>query len=140
MVRISGLTVSIGDLQRLEDQGCEMADQPELESAIGFTATKNSQFSNEADQLDNAGQAILRLLHKAAGVAQANSQNALEQAQKLSHQLSAAERRIVDLSAEVRLYRDKAERAEEWLHKLYTEIDERLVRQPEEKQRKTFRP
>jgi hypothetical protein len=82
---------------------------------------------------DAAGQSILRLLHKAAGVAEANSRHALEMAQKLSHQLRAAEDRIADLEDEIAHYREKAERAEHWLHNISMEIEESLIRQPEEK-------
>jgi hypothetical protein len=57
-------------------------------------------------------------------------------AQKLSHQLRAAEDRIAELEAEIGIYREKTERAEQWLHKVYTEIEERLIRQPEEKGRR----
>ena len=78
------------------------------------------------DQLDKAGQSILNLLHKAAGVAEQNSQHALDMAQKLSHRLSAAEQRIADLEAEVERHRDRAERAEQWLHKVYAEIEDRF--------------
>jgi hypothetical protein len=89
-------------------------------SVIPFVpAAKNQTPPETVDQLDKAGQTILRLLHKAAGVAEANSHHALEMAQKLSHQLRAAEDRI----AEVEIYRDKADRAEVWLHKVYTEIE-----------------
>jgi outer membrane PBP1 activator LpoA protein len=101
----------------------------ESESVIPFTPAARSDGSNGADQLDNAGQTILRLLHKAAGVAEANSQHALDMAQKLSHQLRAAEDRIAALEAEVGIYQDKAERAEQWLHKVYTEIEDRYLRQ-----------
>jgi hypothetical protein len=80
------------------------------------------------------------LLHKAAGVAEANSQHALEMAQKLSHQLRAAEDRIAELEAEVQLYQEKSDRAEQWLHKVYSEIEERFIRQPEEKRRAVFGP
>jgi hypothetical protein len=52
------------------------------------------------DQLDKAGHSILSLLHKAAGVAEKNSQQAMEMAQKLSHQLRAAEQRITEQSAQ----------------------------------------
>ena len=52
------------------------------------------------DQVDKAGQTILGLLHKAAGVAEANSQHALDMAQEISHQLRAAEDRIAELEAE----------------------------------------
>jgi hypothetical protein len=32
--------------------------------------------------------------------------------------------RIAELEAEVEIYRDKADRAERWLHKVYTEIED----------------
>jgi hypothetical protein len=51
--------------------------------------------------VNSAGQAILRLLHKAADAAETNSRQALETAQKLSSQLRAAEDRIAELEAEV---------------------------------------
>jgi outer membrane PBP1 activator LpoA protein len=102
----------------------------ESESVIPFTpAAKDAALPDSADQLDKAGQTILRLLHKAAGVAEANSHHALEMAQKLSHQLRAAQDRIAELEAEVGIYRDKADRAEQWLHKVYTEIEDRFLRQ-----------
>jgi TolA-binding protein len=50
-------------------------------------------------------------------------------AQKLSHQLRAAEQRITDLEGEVERHRDRAERAEQRLHKVYTEIEGRFLRQ-----------
>ncbi len=81
------------------------------------------------DQLDKAGHSILDLLRKAAGVAKKNGQEALDIAQKLSHQLRAAEQRIADLEAEAESHRDRAQRAEQWLHKVYTEIEERFLRQ-----------
>ena len=121
--------------------GSQLSGEYESESVIPFTAAaKIAAPADNADQLDKAGQTILRLLHKAAGVAEANSQQALDMAQKLSHQLRAAENRIAELEAEVGIYQDKAERAEQWLHKVYTEIEERFIRQPEEKRQAVFGP
>jgi hypothetical protein len=80
------------------------------------------------DQLDKAGQSILHLLHRAADVAEENSRHALDMAQKLSHQLRAAEDRIAELEAEVAAYQDRAERAEQWLHKIYAVIEDRFLR------------
>ena len=99
------------------------------ESVIPFAPTQKGAGSNSGDQLDKAGQSILRLLQKAAGVAEENSRHALDMAQKLSHQLRAAEHRIAELEAEAEAYRDRAERAEQWLHKVYTEIEDRFLRQ-----------
>ncbi len=99
------------------------------ESVIPFTPAAKTAAPDGVDQVDKAGQTILGLLHKAASVAEANSQHALEMAQKLSHQLRAAEDRIVELEAEVENYREKADRAEQWLHRVYTEIEDRFLRQ-----------
>ena len=98
-------------------------------SVIPFTPAAKTAAPDGVDQVDEAGQTILGLFHKAAGVAEANSQHALEMAQKLSHQLRAAEDRIVELEAEVENYREKADRAEQWLHRVYTEIEDRFLRQ-----------
>jgi hypothetical protein len=95
--------------------------------------SKDGSAPNDGDQLDSAGRAILNLLHKAAGAAEANSRQALETAQRLSSQLRAAEDRIAELEAEVQQDRERAERAENWLHKISEEIEDRLINQPGEK-------
>ena len=114
-----------------------MANYSGFDSAI--SRGQDGSASNDVGQLDSAGRAILQLLHKAAGTAEANSRHALETAQKLSSQLEAAKDRIAQLESEVRHYREKAERAEEWLLKISAEIENRLIREPEEKRRQTSR-
>jgi hypothetical protein len=108
-----------------------------------MSQTKNSVIpfapTDKGGELDKAGESIIKLLHKAAGVAEKNSQHALDMAQKLSHQLCAAEQRITDLEAEVEGHRDRAERAEQWLHKIYTEIEDRFFRQESGRVRRTAR-
>jgi ElaB/YqjD/DUF883 family membrane-anchored ribosome-binding protein len=96
---------------------------------VPFAPTHKGNGSVAADQLDKAGSSILTLLHKAADVADDNTRHARDMAQKLSHQLRAAQQRISELEAEVASSQDQAERAEQWLHKVYTEIEERFVRQ-----------
>ena len=114
-----------------------MSNQSEFESAI--SRNRDGAASSDSGQLDSAGQAILKLLHKAAGVAEANSRHALETAQKLVRQLREAENRIAELEADLLLYRKKAERAEEWLSKISMEIEDRLINEPEEKRRQMSR-
>ena len=92
------------------------------------------------DQLDTAGQTILQLIHRAAGVAEENSRHALEMAQKLSHDLRAAEDRVAELEAEVASYRERADRAEQWLHRVYSEIEERFLRQSDARRGVPQRP
>jgi chromosome segregation ATPase len=79
------------------------------------------------DQLDRAGQTILTLLDRAAGAVEQNNKQALETAQALSEQLQEAERQIGELQANVRYHEDRADRAEQWLHKIYAEIDSRFM-------------
>ena len=84
---------------------------------------------SEVDPLDRAGETILTLLHRAAGAAEQNSKQALEMAQALSQQLQDAEQQIAELQANVRYQEERADRAEQWLHKIYTEIDSRFMQQ-----------
>jgi hypothetical protein len=114
-----------------------MVNYSQSESTI--SRGRDCAASKDADQLDSTGKAILTLLHRAAGVAEANSRQALETAQRLSSQLHAAQDRIAELEAELQLYRDRANRAEEWLSKISMEIKDRLVNQPEEKRRQVSR-
>jgi hypothetical protein len=95
--------------------------------------------SSDVSQLDSAGQAILKLLHKVAGAAEANSRRALETAQTLASRLRAAEDRIAELEAEVHHYREKSDRAEEWLRKISMEIEDRLISEPDDKQQQMSR-
>ena len=60
------------------------ARDDDSESVIPFTPAARSAAPDGIDQVDKAGQTILGLLHKAAGVAEANSQHALDMAQKIS--------------------------------------------------------
>ena len=111
----------------------------ERETVIPFAPAAKSAGSNDADQLDIAGRTILSLLNKAASVADENSQHALDMAQKLSHQLRAAENRIAELEADVRYYQDRRERADQWLHKIFSEIEERFLK-PDDKRRADVLP
>src|SRR5262249_3708280 len=95
--------------------------------------------TSDGDQLESAGQAILKLLHKAAGATEANSRQALATAQKLASQLRAAEDRITELEAEVHHYREKSERAEDWLRRISAEIEDRLFNESVKKRREVLR-
>jgi cell fate (sporulation/competence/biofilm development) regulator YmcA (YheA/YmcA/DUF963 family) len=99
---------------------------------------KDRLATSDDDQLESAGQAILKLLHKASDATEANRQQSLATAQKLSSQLRAAEDRIAQLEAEVQHYREKSERAEVWLRKISTEIEDRLFNESADKRREVF--
>jgi DNA repair ATPase RecN len=91
---------------------------------------RSAQGGRNADsQLDKAGQTILQLLNKAADAAEQNSKHAMDMAQRLAQQLRDAEDRIVELEVVVEAHRAQAERAVQWLHKVYTEIEARFLQQ-----------
>ncbi len=103
-------------------------------SLIPFAPT-SSDLRDDSDQLDKAGQTILQLLDNAAGVAEESNRRVLAKAQKLSHQLHAAEDRIAELEAEVASHQAQAERAEQWLQRVYIEIEDRFLRQQQNARR-----
>ena len=91
-------------------------------------------------QVAAIGENVLTLLRRATELAGGNSLYAVEIAQKMSDQLWAAQKRVgelqarvAELEAEVQLYRDKSERAEEWLRKISAEIEDRLINELEER-------
>ena len=112
-----------------------MAKQSNPRPSNRSTPAARETASVKNDQSDSVGQSILSLLHTAADETETDSRRSLETAQRLSHQLHAAQDRIAELEAEVRLYREKAERAEGWLSRISTEIEDRLINEPEVKQR-----
>ena len=77
--------------------------------------------------LDEAGQAIVARIQRAAELANENCDRAMKLAHKLAMQLRAAEERINQLEAKVELFRDRAARAEGWLQTIQKEIEEKLI-------------
>ena len=82
------------------------------------------QAGNPADE---AGQAVIAQIRKAAAVTNENCDRAMALAHKLAMQLRAAEDRITQLEAEVALFRDRATRAEGWLQTIHSEIEQKLI-------------
>jgi len=77
--------------------------------------------------VEEAGEAIIAKLQKAADLSNENCDRAMKLAHKLSMELRAAEDRINQLEAEVELLRDRAVRAERWLQTIQKEIEEKLI-------------
>jgi hypothetical protein len=65
--------------------------------------------------VEEAGQAIVARIQRAADLANENCDRALRLAHKLSMELRAAGDRINQLEAQVQLFQDRAARAEYWL-------------------------
>jgi hypothetical protein len=76
---------------------------------------------------EEAGQAIIAKIRKAAELSNETCDRAMALAHKLAMQLRAAEDQIRRLEAEVALFRERATRAEGWLQTIHKEIEEKLV-------------
>ena len=79
--------------------------------------------SNVADTLDTAGQTILGLVERAAGVAE----DALKMARRLAEQLHDARGRTNQLEGEVKYYQERAERADKWMAHISSQIEQQLL-------------
>ena len=77
--------------------------------------------------VEEAGEAIVAKIQRAAELANETCDRAMKLAHKLSMDLRAAEDRINQLEAEVQLFRDRSARAEGWLQTIYKEIEEKLI-------------
>jgi predicted nucleic acid-binding Zn-ribbon protein len=77
--------------------------------------------------VEEAGEAIIAKIQKAADLSNENCDRAMKLAHKLSMQLRAAEDRVNQLEAELELLRDRAVRAERWLQTIQKEIEEKLI-------------
>ena len=99
------------------------------------------QFPNGPDTLDRAGHDVIVKLQQAAGIAEQHAQHVLGIAHQTSMQLRVAEDKIAKLEAEIWAYKDRAERAEEWLRRITTEIEKSFpVRRQQQPQAEARQP
>ena len=104
-------------------EGAMSQDRSEItEQVVKFSPKQQS--SNPADE---AGQAVIAQIRKAAELANENCDRAMALAHKLAMQLRAAEDRITQLEAEVAVFRERTTRAEGWLQTIHSEIEQKLI-------------
>jgi septal ring factor EnvC (AmiA/AmiB activator) len=82
--------------------------------------------------VDQVGNAILEFVIHAGETTQTELQEAREAAEYLADQLRAANDQINDLEAAVRCHQARADRAEEWLRQISSEIEHGSARRPSE--------
>jgi hypothetical protein len=81
------------------------------------------------DKIEHAGESIVRLIREAANVASSQAKQALDVAHKLSLQLRDAQARIAELEDAVSRAQDRARKAEEWMVKISSEIENQFLEQ-----------
>ena len=104
-----------------------MTDVPK--KVIPFAPAEKEVPRNDVDPVDRSGDAIIALLEKAAQTADDDCKRAMDLAHKLSIQLRATEDRATQLQAHLDYFQDRAMRAENWMARIYKEIEEKLMNQ-----------
>ena len=84
---------------------------------------------------DDAGRGIVALVQKAADLAKADCNRAMDLAHRLSSELRAAEERAREFEAQANYFRDRAAHAEEWLVRIRREVQETFFEAKEQQQR-----
>jgi DNA repair exonuclease SbcCD ATPase subunit len=100
---------------------------PEDKPVVPYDPGTKETPLNVEDTLDTAGQTILGLLQRAAGVAEEKSKHAVEMARRFAERLQDARGRIERLEADVKYYQERAERADQWMAQISSEIQQRLL-------------
>ena len=86
-------------------------------------APKGKSAASETDIMDRAGNAILEFIKHSGETTETELQEARGAAEYLADQLRAANDQISDLEATVRSHQARADRAEEWLRQISSEIE-----------------
>jgi chromosome segregation ATPase len=89
-------------------------------------APKRSPRSNR-HPTDQAGEALVGMLHEAARAADENTNRVMELVDDLTQQLQAAEERNRQLEQEIDHFRARASGAENWLERIQQEIEHTLI-------------
>jgi hypothetical protein len=95
------------------------------DQVVKFAPKRKSQ--SNANATDDAGNALLGMLHEAARLSHENHDSILALAHRLSMELRVAEDRIKELEADIEHNRDRALRAEKWLERIEAEIEAQLI-------------
>jgi hypothetical protein len=98
------------------------------EKVVPFAPQPRNARPADGDPLDQSGFAIVAMLHEAVDVAKQNCERAMDIAHKLSLKLREAEDRIAQLEGDCRHYQERAARAEKWMHRIHSEIEDRFFK------------
>jgi peptidoglycan hydrolase CwlO-like protein len=86
-------------------------------------APREKSAGSETDMVDRVGNAILEFVIHTGETNDTELQEAREAAEYLADQLRSANDQINDLEAAVRCHQARADRAEEWLRQISSEIE-----------------
>jgi hypothetical protein len=113
-----------------DTMGVEMSEQAP-DPMIPFATDRRAQPEGNL-VLDESGNAIIEMLHKAANMAKGDCARAMDAAHRLSFELRAAEDRARVSEAEAAHFRDRASKAEAWLLRIHNQIDQTFFQRNEQ--------
>jgi chromosome segregation ATPase len=96
------------------------------DAALGYGGYMVSRNDSHDSEVDQAGEALLRLLHESADALERDHREALEDAHRIGDRVVAARDRIAELERELAESSEKADRAEEWMNRIRSEIAEQF--------------
>ena len=102
-------------------------------SVVTFAPKKGNRDATKV--ADDAAHGIIALVQKAADLAKADCERAMDVAHRLSSELQAAEERARQFEAEANYFRDRAAHAEEWLLRIQSEIEQTFFQKHEQQKR-----
>jgi hypothetical protein len=108
-----------------------MSVEPERPASIVALASKKAR-PDATIVVDDAGHGIIALLQKAADLAKQDCERAMDLAHKLSSQLRTAEERAREFEAQAMHFRNRAERAEDWLAHIHSHVEKTFFHPPGE--------
>ena len=104
----------------------------EIASVVAFTPQKGAPAATRV--ADNAGEHIVALVQQASNRAKADCERAMDLAHRVSSELRAAEERARAFEEEANYFRDRAARAEEWLVRIESELQQTFFQNKEQQQ------
>jgi hypothetical protein len=84
--------------------------------------------------LDESGNVIIGMLHKAAAMGKEDCARAMDVAHRLSLELRGAEQRAREAEAQAAHFRDRANTAEHWLLRIHNELNQTFFQGGESRQ------
>src|SRR5215469_18963135 len=105
------------------DVACDRVWESAMSTKTVIPYAPKGKSDSETDIVDRVGNAILEFIKHAGETTQTELQEAKEAAEYLADQLRAANDQINDLEADVRHHQARADRAEEWLRQISSEIE-----------------
>jgi hypothetical protein len=105
-------------------KGTDDARPSRRDSSFVITFAPNKPVADATTAADDAGHHIVALLQKASDRAKAECQRALDIAHRISSELRDTEERARKFEAEAHHFRDRAARAEEWLVRIESELQQ----------------